>query len=65
MKIGSKHTEATKRKMSETRKGRVLSEEARKNMSKALKGHIVSEETKRKIIKPIFFLVSSDTILPL
>jgi group I intron endonuclease len=44
-----KHSEETKRKMSEARKGKTLSEETKRNMSKAKKGKTLSEETKRNM----------------
>ena len=44
-----KHAEETKRKMSETRKGKTASEETKRKMSEAKEGKSRSEETKRKI----------------
>lgn len=46
---GLKHSEETRKKLSEINKGKPLSEEHRKNISKSLKGHEVSEETKQKM----------------
>ena len=46
---GKKHTEETKRKLSEISKKRVASEETRKKISEANKKRIVSEETKQKL----------------
>lgn len=43
-----KHTEETKRKMSESHIGKKIPEETRKKISNSLKGHIVTEETRRK-----------------
>lgn len=45
------HTEETKRKMSESKKGKHHSEETKKKMSESKKGKKVSEETKRKLSK--------------
>ena len=41
-------SEESRRKMSETRKGMVRSEEHCRNLSKSLKGHTVSEKTRKK-----------------
>ena len=54
---GFKHSEETKRRISEIQKGKPkyglrgkhLSEETRRKLSEAHKGHVVSEETRRKI----------------
>ncbi len=46
---GFKHTEETKRKISEANKGKIVPEERRKKLSKALQGKKLSEETKRII----------------
>lgn len=46
---GSKHSEETRRKMSESRKGRRLSEAARQKMSRSAKGRRLSEEQKEKM----------------
>ena len=46
---GKKHTEETKRKMSEDRKGMKHTEETKRKMSEARKGKTLSEETKRKM----------------
>ena len=43
------HTEETKRKMSESSKGKPCSEETRKKISEGNKGKIISEETKKKM----------------
>ena len=42
-------SDETRRKMSESHRGKVLSEETKKKMSESHKGHLVSEETRRKI----------------
>lgn len=47
--MGQKHTEETKRKLSEAGKGRKHSEETRKKISEAKKGKPRSEEAKKKI----------------
>ncbi len=49
--IGRKHTEETKRKISEGGKGRKLSKETKRKMSKFHKGTSLSKETKDKISK--------------
>ena len=46
---GYKFSDEQKKKMSESRKGRVLSEEARRHMSEAQKGKVLSEEQRRAI----------------
>lgn len=46
---GNHHSEETKRRMSESKKGIKLSEETRKKMSESKKGKLLSEETKRKM----------------
>ena len=45
----AKHTEETKKKISESLKGRKLSEEHKRKLSKALKGIHRSEETRKKM----------------
>ena len=47
--LGFKHSLETKRKISESSKGRVVSEESRRKRSIAQKGKVLSEETKEKI----------------
>jgi len=47
--LGFRHTEETKRKMSEARSGTTRSEETKKKISEALKGRVVSEAAKRKM----------------
>lgn len=47
--VGFKHTDESKRKMSEAQKGKKLSEETKRRMSKAQKNKVVSKETRRKI----------------
>ena len=44
-----KHTEESKKKMSESSKGKKHTEESRRKMSEALKGKRASEETKKKM----------------
>ena len=46
---GKKHSEQTKRKISEKAIGRIMSDEARKKISEKNKGKIVSEETRKKM----------------
>ena len=48
---GCRATKETKKKMSEARKGKTLSEETRKKLSEINKGKIMSEETRKKISK--------------
>ena len=47
--FGYKHSEETRRKISEANKGKTLSEEARRKISEANKGKPLSEEHRRKI----------------
>lgn len=47
--IGRKHTEESKRKMGEARKGKKLSKSHKLKISKAMKGKKVPEEVRRKI----------------
>ncbi len=47
--VGFKHTDESKRKMSEAQKGKKLSEETKRRMSKVQKNKVVSKETRRKI----------------
>ena len=47
------HTEETKRKMSESHKGKVISEEARNKIREAQKGKIYTEEHRRKISESV------------
>ena len=44
-----KHSEESKRKMSEAKKGKKFSDEHRRKLSEAIKGKKHSEETKRKL----------------
>ena len=46
---GRKHSEETKKKMSDAHKGKIIPEEIRKKISIALKGKMFSEEHKRKL----------------
>ena len=46
---GKKHSEETKKKISEAKKGKKLSEEHRKKISESQKGHTSTDETKKKI----------------
>lgn len=46
---GFKHTEETKKKISEANKGKTVSEERRRKLSKASQGRKLSEDAKRKI----------------
>lgn len=48
-RLGKKHSEETKKRMSIIRKGSTKSEEHKEKISKSMKGHKVSEETKRKM----------------
>lgn len=45
---GQKHTEETKRKISEGNKGKVISEETREKLRKSFTGRVASEEKRRK-----------------
>lgn len=47
--LGKKHSEETKKRCGEARKGKTRSEETKKKMSEAQKGKIVSQETKDKM----------------
>ena len=47
--LGKKHSDNTKRKMSEAKKGMKMSEEIRVKISRAMKGRPKSAEKKRKI----------------
>jgi group I intron endonuclease len=44
-----KHTEESKKKISEAHKGKLHSEETKNKLSEIQKGHMVSEETKKKM----------------
>jgi len=46
---GKKHSDETRKKMSETHKKRLSSEEARKKFGEAHRGRVVSDETRKKI----------------
>jgi group I intron endonuclease len=46
---GCKHTEETRKKISDVMKGKQISEETRQKIGKGNKGHSVSEETRKKI----------------
>jgi len=48
---GRKHTLDTRRRMSESKKGRYLAEETKQKISEALKGRKLSEETRKKMSK--------------
>jgi hypothetical protein len=47
--LGTHHTEETKKKISDSKKGKPRSEETKRKMSEARKGKHYSEETKRKM----------------
>lgn len=49
--FGKHHTEATKKRISEKLKGRVVSEEARKKIGDFNRGKFVSKETRKKLSK--------------
>lgn len=60
------YSEESKKKMSESHKGKKLTEEQRKKMSESLKGRKFSEETRKKISeakKGVFNLKSSKPVL--
>jgi hypothetical protein len=46
---GIKHSETTKKLLSELKKGRVLSAETKQKMSESMKGRVLSAETKQKM----------------
>lgn len=46
---GGRHTKETRKKMSESSKGKHLSEETKKKLSELNKGKIMSEETRKKL----------------
>lgn len=48
-RLGRKHSEEAKMKMSETRKGRKVSEERKMRIAETLKGRKLSDETRRKM----------------
>ena len=48
-RVGTHHSEETKRKLSKTQQGRPMSEETKRKLSVAFKGRPMSEETKRKL----------------
>lgn len=48
-KVGFKHTEETKRKISESEKGKYVSMETRRKLSEAHKGHSPSQKTRQKL----------------
>ena len=47
--LGKKHSEKSKKMMSESAKGKIMSEETKRKVSEAKKGTILSEETKKKL----------------
>ncbi len=49
--LGFKHTEKSKRKMSQSRKGHKHSEETKRKMSEAQKGRVFTQETRAKMSK--------------
>lgn len=47
--LGKKHSEETRRKLSEANRGKVMSEEARRKIGNYRRGKLASEETRRKM----------------
>jgi hypothetical protein len=48
-RLGSKHTEEAKEKMSLSHRGKIMSEEQKQKISETLKGRKISEETRKKM----------------
>jgi 5-methylcytosine-specific restriction endonuclease McrA len=58
--LGYKHSEETKKKISEIHRGKKVSEETKKKISNANKGHKVSEEVRKKISESHKGILHSD-----